>query len=67
MSINWGPAFDAEIGYRRQQARTDFRRRSPRRKAQRTPAPRVPGQPVATQRNPVAVLRVPAQPRVRVA
>jgi|GEM_PF-4597739 len=67
MSINWGPAFDAEIGYRRQQARSDFRRRSPRRKAQRVPAPVVPGTPVAGQRNPAAILGIQAKPRVRAA
>ena len=44
MSMTWGPAIDAEIDYRRQQARRDFGRSLWHRKgrAQRDSSPRNP-------------------------
>ena len=44
MSMTWGPAVDAEINYRRQQARRDFGRSIFHRKGrpQRDSAPRNP-------------------------
>ncbi len=44
MSMTWGPAVDAEINYRRQQARRDFGRSILHRKArvQRDSSPRNP-------------------------
>jgi hypothetical protein len=45
MTTAWGPAFDAEIEYRQQIARTDFRRRLWHRTARRTTGTRVPQGP----------------------
>lgn len=47
MTMAWGPAFDAEINYRHQQARNDFRRRTARRTAQPAPVRHVPGRSTA--------------------
>jgi hypothetical protein len=50
MSMTWGPAIDAEIDYRRQQARRDFGRSIWHRKgrAQRDSSPRNPIQRAAS-------------------
>ena len=44
MTVTWGPALDAEINYRRQQARRDFGRSIFNRKARalRVSSPRIP-------------------------
>ncbi|MET0864077.1 MAG: hypothetical protein ABWZ98_07060 [Nakamurella sp.] len=59
MSINWGPAMDAEIAYRHEQIHSDFRRpwRLFGRGRAATPATSVPGPVVA----PVATLAIAPQ------
>lgn len=42
MTAAWGPAFDAEIDYRQQRARADYRRRLWLRKASNTTTRRPP-------------------------
>ncbi len=37
MNMIWGPAFEAEIGYRQQQVRSQFRRDQQRRASRTTP------------------------------
>ena len=37
MSMLWGPAIDAELGYRQQQVKVQFRRSQHRRAARSTP------------------------------
>ena len=58
MSMPWGPAIDAELGYRQQRVQSDFRRGRGRRAARSTPR--------SSRRTPVAraepaalVLRAP--------
>ena len=58
MTMPWGPAVDAEIDYRQQQVRADFRRRGwLRRKrvgrARRAPDPQVPVQQMPGAQIPV--------------
>ena len=64
MSSPWGPAFDAEIAYRQQQARNDYRpwswRRKPAKVRDEALAQRLPAQRQSTQ--PLTAQRIPAQP-----
>ncbi len=56
MSMPWGPSIDAELGYRQQRVRSDFRRGESRRAARSTP--RTPRRiPVGRTEAPAVVVR----------
>lgn len=64
MSIGFGPALDAEVSYRQQQARSDFNRSWRRtRRVAAAPAPHIDPAPVHTPRREQVL--IPAQRTLR--